>query len=165
MSWEDPNIADFLSRLASFSRVIVFDKRGTGMSDRVPGAELPTLEQRMDDVRAVMAAAESKRAALFGISEGGTLCELFAATYPEWTTALILFGSWATWVRDDDHPWAPTLEQGVAISGRNAEGKQPGWLAELATYSNRMSLSAHELGGDPCRREVAGTACGHDDRS
>ena len=111
MSWEDPDIAEFLSRLASFSRLIVFDKRGTGMSDRVPESELPTLEQRMDDVRAVMEAAGSKRAALFGISEGGTLCELFAATYPERTTALILFGSWATWVRDDDHPWAPTLEQ------------------------------------------------------
>src|SRR3982074_3772746 len=73
MSWEDPDIADFLSRLASFSRLIVFDKRGTGMSDRVPESELPTLEQRMDDVRAVMEAAGSKRAALFGISEGGTL--------------------------------------------------------------------------------------------
>src|ERR1700716_3063400 len=109
--WEDPACASALGRLASFSRLIVFDKRGTGLSDRVPEAELPTLEQRMDDVRAVMEAAGSKRAALFGISEGGTLCELFAATYPERTTALILFGSWATWVRDDDHPWAPTLEQ------------------------------------------------------
>src|SRR6202023_3612746 len=75
MLWEDPDIADFLSRLASFSRVIVFDKRGTGMSDRVPEAQLPTLEQRMDDVRAVMEAAGSQQAALFGISEGGTLCE------------------------------------------------------------------------------------------
>src|ERR1700737_4741628 len=65
----------------------------------------------MGGVRAVMEAAGSKRAALFGISEGGTLCELYAATYPERTTALVLFGSWATWVRDDNHPWAPTLEQ------------------------------------------------------
>ena len=109
--WEDPDIANLLSRLASFSRLILFDKRGTGMSDRVPDVELPTLEQRMDDVRAVMDAAGSQRAALLGISEGGTLCVLFAATYPDRTTALILCGSWATWVRDADHPWAPTLEQ------------------------------------------------------
>lgn len=109
--WDDPDIADFLSRLASFSRLIIFDKRGTGMSDRVPETELPTLEQRMDDVRAVMDAAGSKRAALFGISEGGTLAVLFAATYPDRCTALVLFGSWATWVRDDTYPWAPTLKQ------------------------------------------------------
>lgn len=111
VSWEDPDIANFLSRLASFSRLILFDKRGTGMSDRVPEVELPTLEQRMDDVRAVMDAAGSQKAALLGISEGGTLCILFAATYPDRTTALVLCGSWATWVSDADHPWAPTLEQ------------------------------------------------------
>jgi pimeloyl-ACP methyl ester carboxylesterase len=109
--WDDPDIAEFLSRLASFARLIVFDKRGTGMSDRVAEAELPTLEQRMDDVRAVMDAAGSQRAALLGISEGGPLCVLFAATYPDRCTALLLFGSWATWVRDDTYPWVPTLEQ------------------------------------------------------
>lgn len=111
MFWEDPDIADLLSRLASFSRVIVFDKRGVGMSDRVPDSQLPTLEQRMDDVRAVMDAAGSRSAALLGVSEGGALCILFAATYPDRVTGLVLVGSWATWVRTVDYPWAPTLEQ------------------------------------------------------
>jgi pimeloyl-ACP methyl ester carboxylesterase len=79
--WEDPALAPFLDRLASFSRLIVFDKRGTGLSDRVAGSALPTLEQRMDDIRAVMDAAGSSRAVIFGISEGGPLSTLFAATY------------------------------------------------------------------------------------
>lgn len=109
--WEDPDIADLLARLAAFSRLIIFDKRGTGMSDRVTESELPTLEQRMDDVRAVMDAAGSRRAALLGISEGGTLSILFAATHPDRTSALVLFGSWATWLKEDGYPWAPTLEQ------------------------------------------------------
>src|SRR5262245_65870506 len=80
--WEDPSLARFLERLASFSRLITFDKRGTGLSDRVAESALPTLEQRMDDVRAVMEAAGCSRAALFGISEGGPMSALFAATYP-----------------------------------------------------------------------------------
>ena len=77
--WEDPSLARFLERLASFSRLITFDKRGTGLSDRVAENALPTLEQRMDDVRAVMEAAGCSRAALFGISEGGPMSVLFAA--------------------------------------------------------------------------------------
>ena len=80
--WTEPSFANFLQRLARFSRLIVFDKRGTGLSDRVDENNLPTLEQRMDDVRAVMDAAGSRRAALLGISEGGPMCILFAATYP-----------------------------------------------------------------------------------
>src|SRR5450759_1398903 len=91
-AWEEPGLARFLKRLASFSRLILFDKRGTGLSDRV--AELPTLEQRMDDVRAVMDAVGSERAALLGISEGGPMCTLFAATYPERTSALVMIGSY-----------------------------------------------------------------------
>jgi pimeloyl-ACP methyl ester carboxylesterase len=91
--WEEPSVARFLTRLASFSRLILFDKRGTGLSDRV--ADLPTLETRMDDVRAVMDCVGSERAALFGYSEGGTMCMLFAATYPSRTTGLILNGSLA----------------------------------------------------------------------
>src|ERR1700694_2568445 len=111
VSWEDPDIAEFLTRLAAFSRLILFDKRGTGMSDRVTESQLPPLEQRMDDVRAVMDAAGSRRAALLGISEGGTLSILFAATYPDRTSALVLYGSWATWLKEEGYPWAPTLEQ------------------------------------------------------
>jgi pimeloyl-ACP methyl ester carboxylesterase len=111
MMWEEPAMAHFLGRLASFSRLILFDKRGTGLSDRVSNDELPTLEQRMDDVRAVLEAVGSARAALFGHSEGGNMCVLFAATYPERTTALITLGCFAKRRNpDDDYPWAPTAE-------------------------------------------------------
>jgi pimeloyl-ACP methyl ester carboxylesterase len=88
--WEEPSIARFLSRLGTFSRVICFDKRGTGISDPVPLAALPTLEQWTDDIRTVMEAAGSKRAALFGHSQGGQMAMLFAATHPEQVSALIL---------------------------------------------------------------------------
>ena len=108
--WEDPALARFLNRLASFSRLIVFDKRGTGLSDRVAESALPTLEQRMDDIRAVMDAVGSHRAVIFGISEGGPLSTLFAATYPARTAALIMYGGYAKWIRSDDYPWAPTRE-------------------------------------------------------
>lgn len=110
-SWEEPSFARFLQRLASFSRLILFDKRGTGLSDRVTETELPTLEQRMDDVRAVMDAASSERAALFGVSEGGNLSVLFAATYPERTIALIMIGIFAKRIWSPDYPWAPTPEE------------------------------------------------------
>ena len=109
--WEDPASARFLNRLASFSRLIVFDKRGTGLSDRVAESALPTLEQRMDDIRAVMDAAGSYRAVIFGISEGGVLSTLFAATYPARTAALIMYGAYAKWIRADDYPWAPSTKQ------------------------------------------------------
>jgi pimeloyl-ACP methyl ester carboxylesterase len=102
LNWEDPSIAQFLHGLASFARVIVFDKRGVGMSD--PAATTPTLEERMEDVRAVMDAAGSERAALFGTSEGGPLGVLFAATYPQRTLALILFATFACARRGEDYP-------------------------------------------------------------
>jgi pimeloyl-ACP methyl ester carboxylesterase len=113
--WEEPSAAAFLKRLASFSRLILFDKRGTGLSDRVPNSELPTLEQRMDDVRAVMDAAGSERAALMGVSEGGPMCLLFAATHPQRTTALILIGSYARRMWAPDHQWATPPEEGEAF--------------------------------------------------
>ena len=109
--WKEPNFARFLRRLASFARLIVFDKRGTGLSDRVPNNELPTLEQRMDDVLAVMDAAGSERAALCGVSEGGPMCSLFAATYPEKTVALVMIGTYAKRIRDEQYPWGPTTEE------------------------------------------------------
>ena len=109
--WREPNFARFLNRLASFSRLILFDKRGTGLSDRVPIDQLPTLEQRMDDVRAVMDAVGSERAALCGVSEGGPMCSLFAATYPEKTSALVMIGTYAKRVRDEEYPWGPTIEE------------------------------------------------------
>jgi pimeloyl-ACP methyl ester carboxylesterase len=95
LSWDEPLEAAFRRRLAGFSRLILFDKRGTGLSDRVPVDELPILEERMDDVRAVMDAVGSERAALMGVSEGGAMSALFAATYPERTAALVLYGSFA----------------------------------------------------------------------
>jgi len=94
-AWDSPEQAGFLRRLASFSRLILFDKRGTGLSDRVPVDQLPSLEERMDDVRAVMDAAGSERTALFGLSEGGPMSVLLTATYPERVSHLVLYGSYA----------------------------------------------------------------------
>lgn len=111
--WKEPSFARFLTRLASFSRLILFDKRGTGLSD--PVTQLPTLEQRMDDVRAVLDAVGSRRAVLLGVSEGGPMCSLFAATHPGQTEALIMIGTYARRLRAPDYPWAPTREQREAF--------------------------------------------------
>ena len=114
LMWEEPAHAHLLRRLASFSRLILFDKRGTGMSDPVPLDRLPTLEERMDDVRAVMDAAGSERAAVFGSSEGGLMSVLFAATYPARTRALITHAIYAKRIWSPDYPWAPTPEARAA---------------------------------------------------
>lgn len=111
MFWAEPSFARFLRRLASFSRLILFDKRGTGLSDNVPLSQLPTLEERMDDVRAVMHAAGSTRAVVMGVSEGGTMSSLFAATYPEHTAGVVIIGGYARRLRAHDYPWGPTAEQ------------------------------------------------------
>jgi pimeloyl-ACP methyl ester carboxylesterase/DNA-binding CsgD family transcriptional regulator len=103
VAWEEPNLAHLFSRLASFARLILFDKRGTGLSDPVTSA--PGVEERMDDIRAVMDAAGSARAAIFGTSEGGTLSLLFAHRYPDRATSLILYGSWARRLVAPDYPW------------------------------------------------------------
>jgi pimeloyl-ACP methyl ester carboxylesterase len=110
LNWEEPAHAHVLERLASFSRLILFDKRGTGLSDPVPLDRLPTLEERMDDVRAVLDAVDSRQAAVFGFSEGGLMSVLFAATYPERTTALALYGVFAKRIWSPDYPWAPKPE-------------------------------------------------------
>ena len=109
--WTEESFARFLRRLAGFARVILFDKRGTGLSDRVPLDQLPTLEQRMDDVRAVMEAVGSERAVLCGVSEGGPMCSLFAATHPERTIALVMVGSYARRLQAPGYPWGPTMAQ------------------------------------------------------
>ena len=109
--WEHPYLAHFLQRLGSFSRLVRFDKRGTGLSDRVQLTALPTLEERMDDVRAVMDAVGSRQAALLGYSEGGPMACLFAATYPERTLALVLYGSYAKRIWSPDYPWGPTWDE------------------------------------------------------
>jgi pimeloyl-ACP methyl ester carboxylesterase len=101
--------AAFFSRLSSFSRLILFDKRGTGLSDRSTG--IPDLETRMDDIRAVMDAVESNHAAILGVSEGGPMTALFAATYPERTAAAVLYGRMASYFRSHDYPWGMTAEE------------------------------------------------------
>src|SRR5438067_9427406 len=112
LQWEMPEWARFYSRLTAFSRLILFDKRGTGLSDRDVG--IASLEDRMDDVRAVMDAAGSERAALFGLSEGGAMSVLFAATYPERTRALLLCGTFPNGTLDpDDNPGGQRWVDGV----------------------------------------------------
>ncbi len=131
LMWDDPVLASILRRLGTFARVITFDKRGTGMSDRLPLDQLPSLEERMDDVRAVMDAVESERATLFGHSEGGNMVCLFAATYPERTEGVILASTYAKRVRSEDYPWAPTPEQRAAeIEHVETHWGDPDHLAE-----------------------------------
>jgi pimeloyl-ACP methyl ester carboxylesterase len=120
--WEIPPIANFLERLAAFARVLLFDKRGTGLSD--PVSEVPTLEQRIDDVRAVMDAVGSERAALLGISEGGAMSALFAATHPERVTSLVLYGAMARTTEAPDYPWASPAD---ALRESAAEFIAPYW--------------------------------------
>jgi DNA-binding SARP family transcriptional activator/pimeloyl-ACP methyl ester carboxylesterase/class 3 adenylate cyclase len=103
-AWENPKLASFYRRLASLGRLILFDKRGTGLSDRVSPERLPDLETRMDDVRAVMDAVGSERALVLGVSEGGAMSALFAATYPERTIGLVLMGAFARMMRAPDYP-------------------------------------------------------------
>ncbi len=109
LHWAIPSFAPFHERLSSFSRLIRFDKRGTGMSDRVSGA--PTLETRMDDVRVVMNAVGSRRAAFYGLSEGAAMSVLFAATYPERTAALVLRSAFPRRMWAPDYPWGRTEEE------------------------------------------------------
>jgi len=140
--WEDPLTARFFERLASFSRLIRFDKRGTGLSDRVDG--VPPLEERMDDIRAVMDAAGSERAAIFGNSEGGALSMMFAATYPHRVSSLMLFGSGVTPLRDHDFPW-----------GRSAEEREDEFTVMEAEWGRTawgIDLLAPTLAQDPSFR-------------
>jgi class 3 adenylate cyclase len=139
IGWEHPDHAAFLDRLGAFARLIRFDKRGTGLSDRAVG--LPDLEARMDDVRAVMDAVGSSQAALFGYSEGGPMSILFAATYPERTRALVLYGSYAKRIRTDDYPWAPTWEERQETA------------SELErTWGENVDLSVMNPHADPAER-------------
>src|SRR5712672_4469346 len=147
--WQLPNRSRFVRRLASFCRVIIFDKRGTGMSDR--GSQIFTLEQRMHDVQTILYEVWSDRAALFGISEGGPMSLLYAATYPERTSALILYGSYAkrSWAPDyplgwNDEQWQRFLEniehnwgtpQGISIDmWAPSLARDPNAAERLAAY-------------------------------
>ena len=112
LSPQIPEFAGLQGGASRFARIIFFDKRGTGMSDRPEG--IATLEARIDDIRAVMDAAKSERAHIFGLSEGGSMACLFAATYPERTRSLLLYGTRPRWTRAADYPWGPTPEEAKA---------------------------------------------------
>src|SRR5579884_1171691 len=146
MMWEDPFSAYFLERLASFSRLILFDKRGCGLSDRVSGQ--PSLEQRMDDVRAVMEEVGSEQAAILGESEGGPMSMMFAATYPERTTALVLYGAFVRWV-DETFEGAVRPEEFEAQVARSmanwGTGQVIGWFGP--TYASFGEEMLREGGG------------------
>lgn len=131
--WDQPDCARWLSRLGTFARVVMFDKRGTGMSDRV--ADLPGVDQRMDDVRAVMDAAGMDRAALLGISEGGSLASLFAATHPDRCQALVLYGTFARF-----SSWLPSAEALEAFIG---------YIHSNWGSGNSLGLFAPSRVGDP----------------
>src|SRR5712692_8510109 len=137
MMWEEPTYARFLEALASFARLIVFDKRGTGLSDRVPTDAMPTLEERTDDIRAVLDAVGSERTAIFGVSESGNMSILFAATYPQRTSALVTFAAFAKRLRSPDYPWAPTLEERMAWV--DAVERDWGKLGDLGTVAPSLA--------------------------
>jgi pimeloyl-ACP methyl ester carboxylesterase len=152
LNWEEPAHAHVLERLAGFSRLILFDKRGTGLSDPVRLDALPTLEERMDDVRAVLDAVGCDQAALFGFSEGGLMSVLFAATYPQRITALALYGVFAKRVWSPEYPWAPKpddREREIAELERNwsermdleqlAPSEDDAFKDRLATYFRRSA--------------------------
>ena len=136
LAWTVPAIAAYFRSLASFCRLIRFDKRGTGMSDRVSG--VPSLETRMDDVRAVMDAAGSECAALIGQSEGGPMCILFAATYPRRTWALVLEGSFARTRWAHDYPWGRRdEEQARVVARRSGCGGRPSTWSSTSAVPRR----------------------------
>jgi class 3 adenylate cyclase len=134
--WEGRWLARPLSRLASFSRLIVFDKRGTGLSDPVPLRDLPSLEERVDDVRAVMDAAGSRRAALLAVNEGSAVALMFAALYPDRTAAVVLMNATARARQDAETPWGIPAEviERRTTDMRNRWGTEPpqGMRADLA---------------------------------
>jgi class 3 adenylate cyclase len=149
-AWEEPSFARCLERLGSFSRLIRFDKRGTGLSDREAG--IPSLEQRMDDIRAVMDSAGSKRAAILGVSEGGPMSALFAATYPERTEALILYGTYARTAWATDYPWGRRLE---GADGRESEMRAT-WGSPEHVRKMLAGWLAPSMANDPRFCEWAG---------
>jgi class 3 adenylate cyclase/pimeloyl-ACP methyl ester carboxylesterase len=135
LNWENPPVARFLERLATLARLIAFDKRGTGMSDGVAG--VPTLDARMDDVRAVMDAANSDSAVLFAVGDAGPLAALFAATFPERTLGLVLVNSWPRFVKGPDFPWLPSRGEAEQMIEENLRrAVDPARRSEFFTWGN-----------------------------
>jgi pimeloyl-ACP methyl ester carboxylesterase len=155
LSWEVPGMAHFERRMASFCRSIRLDKRGTGMSDRVSGA--PTLETRMDDVRAVMDAVGCERAALIGASEGGPMSILFAATYPDRVWTLVLVGSYARVLWAPDYPYGYPEEEyrrfldGIERDSGTRGGGRHSCAEPCAECRRREQARARDV--DPAERE------------
>jgi class 3 adenylate cyclase/pimeloyl-ACP methyl ester carboxylesterase len=143
LAWDSPAEARFLSRMAAACRLILFNQRGTGMSDREAGT--PTLEARMDDIRAVMDAVQSERAVVLGLGDAGPLCALFAATYPERTSGLILLNSSPRFVRSPSFPWLPTRGE----TQRRADEFERHWgevaFASEFLRTNNPSAAASEI--------------------
>jgi pimeloyl-ACP methyl ester carboxylesterase/class 3 adenylate cyclase len=150
LAWEEPSYARCLERLGSFARLIRFDKRGTGLSDREAG--IPSLEQRMDDIRAVLDGAGSRRAAILGVSEGGPMSVLFAATYPERTEALVLYGTYARTAWAPDHSWRPPIAD---VEARDAEMRKS-WGTPAHVRMLLASWLAPSMVNDECFCEWAG---------
>jgi pimeloyl-ACP methyl ester carboxylesterase/class 3 adenylate cyclase len=171
--WEEPAFARFLRRLATFSRLILFDKRGVGLSDRVHEDRLPDLETRMDDVRAVMDAVGSQRAVVFGVSEGGPMSMLFAATYPERTIALLLYGTVADFTaREPDYKgdreaylrrteevwgtkeWAEAEVRSWGAPGHETDEHLVAWLA---SYMRRSASPGAAVALERMNRQINAT--------
>ncbi|MDQ3659584.1 MAG: adenylate/guanylate cyclase domain-containing protein [Actinomycetota bacterium] len=142
-AWEVPELGEFLAELASLSRLILFDRRGFGLSDSPTTTGLWSLELGMDDIRAVMDAAGSERAVLFGMDDGGALCTLFAASNPGRVSALVLFAVWAKYFRSPDYPWGWTKQQDEIWMQRveNHWGTEEFW-ADSAYVSPHISRDA-----------------------
>jgi pimeloyl-ACP methyl ester carboxylesterase len=171
--WDEPGFARLLDRLATFSRLILFDKRGVGLSDRVPEERLPDLETRMDDVRAVMDAVGSERAVVFGVSEGGPMSMLFAATYPERTIALALFGTVADFTvrgpdyKEDPDAYLVRMEESWGslefARGEIADWGAPGHesderlVAWLASYMRKSASPGAAVALERMNREINAT--------
>jgi class 3 adenylate cyclase/pimeloyl-ACP methyl ester carboxylesterase len=144
LAWEDASQARFLNRLASSCRLIMLNQRGTGMSDRVPG--VPTLEMRMDDIRAVMDRVGSEQAVVFGLGDASPLCVLFAATYRERTSGLVLMNSSPRFVRSPDLPWLPTRAE-IELTADEFERRwgEPAFMDEFL-HTNNPSITDQERG-------------------
>ncbi|HZN13612.1 MAG TPA: adenylate/guanylate cyclase domain-containing protein [Acidimicrobiales bacterium] len=143
--WDDPAMVEFLESLGRFARVIQFDKRGTGMSDAISG--IPTLDERMDDIRIVMAAAGSDRAAIFGESEGGPIASLFTATFPERVSHLMLFGPLVRLVNDGDFTAGFAPEAFAAWLDGMVDSWGDGVFSAIAMPSRTDQEFAREIGG------------------